>query len=91
MANRVDPDHLAWLDLRRVGHLATADADGTPSVVPVCFALADIGGERTAAVAIDEKPKGGDPRALRRLRNIAARPEVALVADDYREAWSELG
>ena len=44
---------------------------------------------RSIAIAIDEKPKG-DPRALRRVRNILERPEVALVVDEYREDWDEL-
>ena len=38
---------------RRVGHLATADREGVPHVVPVCFAVS----ESTAYVTIDEKPK----------------------------------
>jgi PPOX class probable F420-dependent enzyme len=71
----------------RVAHLATADAMGAPHVVPVCFALL----EQTLYIAIDEKPKAGDPRALRRLRNIAANPRVALVVDEYDEDWSRLG
>jgi PPOX class probable F420-dependent enzyme len=70
-----------------VAHLATADATGAPHVVPVCFALLD----QTLYIAIDEKPKTGDPRALRRLRNIEANPRVALVVDEYDEDWSRLG
>jgi PPOX class probable F420-dependent enzyme len=75
-----------FLDSRRVGHLATADASGTPHVVPVCFALA----ENDAYITIDEKPKG-NPRGLKRLRNIAANPRTALVADRYDEDWRRLG
>jgi PPOX class probable F420-dependent enzyme len=70
----------------RVAHLATADARGRPHVVPVCFALC---GER-AYITIDEKPKG-DPRRLKRLRNIAENPGVALVADRWDEDWTKLG
>ena len=34
------PDReLAFVNSRRVGHLATADAGGTPHVVPVCYAI----------------------------------------------------
>ena len=40
-------------------------------------------------IAIDEKPKG-DPRRLRRVRNIQVRPDVALIVDDYEEDWSRL-
>jgi PPOX class probable F420-dependent enzyme len=75
-----------FLDGRRIGHLATADAAGTPHVLPVCFAIA----ENTAYITIDEKPKG-NPRALKRLRNIAANPRIALVADRYDEDWRRLG
>lgn len=75
----------AFLRRRRVAHLATADAAGAPHVVPVCFALA---GE-TVYIAIDRKPKSGAP--LKRLRNIAENPSVALVADRYDDSdWSAL-
>jgi PPOX class probable F420-dependent enzyme len=57
-------------------------------VIPVCFTLL---GE-TLYIAIDEKPKTGDLSRLRRLRNIAANPRVAIVADVYDDAdWSQLG
>ena len=79
-------DQLRFLESRRIGHLATADADGAPHVVPVCFALS---GE-AAYITIDQKPKG-NPRALKRLRNIADNYRVALVADRYDEDWSRLG
>jgi coenzyme F420-0:L-glutamate ligase / coenzyme F420-1:gamma-L-glutamate ligase len=72
-----------------VGRLATADAAGRPSVVPVCYALLERDGEPIVAIAIDEKPKG-DPRRLRRVRNIVERPEVALIVDDYAEDWRKL-
>ena len=75
-----------FLESRRVAHLATADAQGAPHVVPVCFALA----ESVAYITIDAKPKG-DPRALKRLKNIAANPRVALVADRWDEDWTRLG
>jgi coenzyme F420-0:L-glutamate ligase/coenzyme F420-1:gamma-L-glutamate ligase len=84
------PDDLAFIRDRRVGRLATADGHGTPSVVPVVYASFALDDEPVIAIAIDEKPKG-DPRTLRRVRNILERPEVALVVDDYREDWDELG
>jgi PPOX class probable F420-dependent enzyme len=55
-------------------------------VVPVCFAVA---GER-AYVALDAKPKSVAPRRLKRVRNIAENPHVALLADYYSEDWSHL-
>ena len=63
-----------FLASRRVGHLATADARGTPHLVPVCFAVS----EGALYITIDQKPKG-DFRALKRLRNIAENP-VAIFA-----------
>ena len=82
------PKQLAFLAARRTATLATADAAGAPHALPVCF-LADAD---AVYIAIDEKPKFGDPRRLKRLRNIAANPQVALVADRYDDAdWSRLG
>jgi len=75
-----------FLNRRRVGHLATADARAAPHVVPVCFAV----GDNALYITIDQKPKG-DPRALKRLRNIADNPAAAFVADHYDEDWSRLG
>ncbi len=78
----------AFLNGRRIAHLATADGRGAPHVVPVCFAVAGD----NAYITIDEKPKrtGGQP--LKRLRNITENPSVALVADHYDDGdWSRLG
>jgi PPOX class probable F420-dependent enzyme len=72
---------------QRVARLATADAAGAPHVVPVCFAL--DGG--TLFVGIDGKPKRADAAGLKRLRNIAANPAIAVVVDRYDEDWSRLG
>ena len=79
-------DDLAFVDAERVARLATADATGRPYAVPVCFARL---GPRLY-IPIDAKPKGGDPRTLKRLRNIAAQPEVAFLLDRYDEDWSRL-
>jgi len=70
----------------RVARLATADAEGAPHVVPVCFALDGA----TLTIAIDEKPKRAGA-ALKRLRNIEANPQAAVVIDRYAEDWSRLG
>ena len=80
------PDDVAFLHAHRVGHLATVDERGRPHNVPVCFVVA--GGR--VYIAIDEKPKRGDPGELRRVRNIRANPAVCLVVDDYDEDWSRL-
>src|SRR6516225_4399974 len=75
-----------FLDSRRAGHLATADAQGAPHLVPVCFVVS----EGTLYITIDQKPKG-DPRGLKRLRNIIENPVAAFVADRYDEDWARLG
>lgn len=69
----------------RVARLATADAAGRPHIVPLVFALAGD----TILSAVDGKPKR--TRELRRLRNIAENPGVALLADHYDDAdWDAL-
>jgi len=83
----IPPRERRFVERQRVGRLATADARGAPHVVPVCFALT---GE-TLYVTIDEKPKRGDVARLKRLRNIAENPPVAIVFDRYDEDWSRLG
>ena len=67
--------------------LATADADGHPHVVPVCYAF---DGERFYT-PLDEKPKRVAGKELRRVRNIEARHEASLVIDQYDDDWSRLG
>jgi PPOX class probable F420-dependent enzyme len=75
-----------FLSGRKVGHLATADGRGAPHVVPVCFAIADT----ALYITIDEKPKrAGAP--LKRLRNIAENPAVAVAVDRYDDDWARLG
>jgi PPOX class probable F420-dependent enzyme len=79
-----DREH-RFLAQQRIAHLATADRGAVPHVVPVCFAVA--GG--TLYITIDEKPKRGT--ALKRLKNIAENPAVAVIVDRYDEDWSRLG
>jgi PPOX class probable F420-dependent enzyme len=78
-------DQRRFLARSRVAHLATADRGAVPHVVPVCFALEGL----SLYITIDEKPKRGIK--LKRLRNIAQNPEVAVVADRYDEDWARLG
>jgi len=68
----------------RVARLATVGADGRPHVVPICFAL---DGD-TLYTAVDGKPKS--TRALKRLANIEANPNVEVVVDGWDEDWSRL-
>ena len=75
-----------FLDTRRIGHLATADSDAVPHVVPVCFSLSD----GVLYITIDQKPKRDGGRPLKRLSNIIINPRVAIVFDHYDEDWRRL-
>jgi PPOX class probable F420-dependent enzyme len=69
----------------RVATLATVGADGHPHLVPITFALEGD----TVYTAVDHKPKR--TIRLRRLENVAANPQVSLLADHYAdEDWSSL-
>jgi PPOX class probable F420-dependent enzyme len=72
------------VDEARVARLATVGRNGSPHVVPICFAL---DGD-TLYTAVDEKPKS--TRRLRRLANIEANPQVEIVVDHWDEDWSRL-
>ena len=78
---------IVFIQSQRVARLATADADGHPHVVPVCFAF---DGSRFYT-PLDEKPKRVEQRQLRRVRNIEARHEAMLLIDQYDDDWSRLG
>lgn len=75
----------AFLDRRRVAHLATADREGRPHVIPLCYAR---DGDDLYFV-VDEKPKREGKR-LKRITNIVENPAVALVVDIYDEDWRRL-
>jgi PPOX class probable F420-dependent enzyme len=76
-----------FLAQQRIAHLATADRGAVPHVVPVCFAVS----ADTLYITIDEKPKRRPATALKRLRNIAENPAVAVIVDRYDEDWTRLG
>lgn len=77
----------AFIDAHPVARLATADADGVPHVLPICFVVLGA----TLYLTIDQKPKSGDARRLKRLRNIAANPQAAVIIDRYDADWTQLG
>ena len=68
----------------RVARLATTGADGRPHLVPVTYA---VRGEQVI-IGIDQKPKS--TYDLRRLRNIADNPRVAVLCDHYEDDWTRL-
>lgn len=82
----LSPDQVAFVDAMRVGRLATADLAGRPHVIPVCYAYDGT----SFYIALDDKPKHVAPRQLKRIRNILANPQVALVIDRYSDDWSSL-
>lgn len=69
-----------------MAHLATANRAARPHIVPICFALSS----RFLYTAIDLKPKKQATPELRRLRNIAENPRVAVIVDRYAEDWERL-
>ena len=69
-----------------MARMATADADGAPHAVPICYAF---DGSHLYSV-IDLKPKRVAAQGLKRVRNILANPRVAIVIDDYDEEWERL-
>ena len=86
-ASKLSGEERRFLAHRRIAHLATADSRAVPHVVPVCFVMS----EGTLYITIDEKPKRHPGAALKRLRNIAENPAVAVVVDRYDEDWALLG
>jgi PPOX class probable F420-dependent enzyme len=80
------PEVRDFLTRHRVARLATADRTGVPHVVPLCYAF---DGECLYFV-VDAKPKRRGGGALKRMRNLAENPAVAVVVDDYDEDWSAL-
>lgn len=75
---RLKKVHTEFLALHRVSRVATADPAGTPHAVPVCHVV--DGGRLYFASGEDAK----------KVANLRANPQVALVADDYSEAWGSL-
>lgn len=75
----------ALLDAWPVARLATTTAGSDrPHIVPIVFCrLADA-----LYSPIDGKPKAS--RELKRLRNVRANPQVAVLLDHYDDDWQRL-
>ena len=54
--------------------------------MPVCF----VYDGKLFFSAIDQKPKRATPLGLKRIQNILANENVALLLDRYREQWDRL-
>src|SRR5690348_1036130 len=78
---------IAFVRSQRVARLATSDADGHPYLIPICYAFNGV----CFYTPLDEKPKRAQASMLRRVRNIEARHEAALLFDQYDDDWSRLG
>jgi PPOX class probable F420-dependent enzyme len=76
---------IEFLKLARLAHLATADGAGMPHNVPLCFWYDDAA---HFYFVIDQKPKRMMGAGLKRMRNLAENPQVALIVDQYEEDWS---
>ena len=76
----------ARLEMTRIAHLATVDAEKGPHVIPICF----VWDGSVFYSAIDHKPKRVTPDRLVRVKNIRETPHVALLIDQYDEDWTRL-
>jgi PPOX class probable F420-dependent enzyme len=83
---QLTPAQVQRLAASPIAHLATANANGRPHVMPVCHACDG----RFIYSALDQKPKRIPVARLRRVRNIQANPQVALVVDGYDQDWRRL-
>lgn len=81
-----EPRVAEFVTAARVARMATADQSGAPHAIPICFWFDGA----HFYFAIDEKPKRATGPGLKRMRNIADNPRVALIIDHYEEDWSEL-
>jgi pyridoxamine 5'-phosphate oxidase family protein len=74
---------LDYLAGRRLGRLATVDADGLPHVVPLGWSYNP---------ALDTIDVGGrDFGRTKKFRNVKAHPKAALVIDDVLPPWRPRG
>jgi PPOX class probable F420-dependent enzyme len=90
----IDARDRAFIAERRTATLATLSAEGRPRLVPICFVIGSDESKAGRLVLwspLDAKPKRStDPLRLARVRDVTARPDVALLFDRWSEDWSEL-
>ena len=74
----------ARVERARVARLATVGADDRPHLVPICFVLeGDV-----LYSAVDRKPKRS--LELKRIENVRANPQAAVLVDHYDDDWTQL-
>jgi PPOX class probable F420-dependent enzyme len=85
------PEQRRFVADARRAVLATTAPDGRPRLVPICHVLTDGEEPPRLYTPIDEKPKASsDPLALARVRDVVARPQIAVLVDRWDEDWSNL-
>ncbi len=72
----------------RVARLATVRPDGSPHIVPICFALLAEASGDVIVSATDDKPK--TTYSLQRLKNVITTPAATLLVDHYEEEWGRV-
>lgn len=77
---------LRFIEAQPIARLATADRDGLPHVIPVCYVVDG----NALYIQIDQKPKQSATRPLKRIRNIEENPNVTVIVDRYDDDWSKL-
>jgi PPOX class probable F420-dependent enzyme len=82
----IDAPTRNYVSGHQVARLATCDAGGRPSVIPICYVFDGS----SIYSPIDRKPKSVSGRKLKRVRNIEENGQVCLVIDDYSDDWNEL-
>jgi pyridoxamine 5'-phosphate oxidase family protein len=75
---------LAYLREKRLAHLATVGADGTPHIAPVGMWSLDPDGQ---AIEVT----GHDFAATKKFRDVARTGRAALVIDDVLPPWQPRG
>ena len=86
MAMTSNTDLKTIIDKARVARLAIVDSECRPYLVPVVFAFDG----KDYYIPIDKKAKHSKPEILKRIKNIQANPNVALLIDEYDEDWTKL-
>jgi len=78
--------YLEILTTYPIGHLATADQNAYPHLIPICYSSDGV----SIVSALDQKPKATEIRNLKRIKNIISNPQVALLIDRYDDDWQKL-
>ncbi|MHB2035419.1 MAG: pyridoxamine 5'-phosphate oxidase family protein [Nitrososphaerales archaeon] len=80
---KLSKEQMGYLERARVARLGTVDQKGRAHIVPIVFANT----ANEIFFVVDKKTKRQD---LKRLKNIANNPRVALLVDCFSEDWSQL-